>query len=63
MIINRKIIFCLFLGFVLVSISAVGFVPASQAKNDTDETLKIALLPILDAFPFYVAQEEGYFKE
>jgi len=63
MIINRKIIFCLFLGFVLVSISAVGFAPASQAKNDTDETLKIALLPILDAFPFYVAQEEGYFKE
>ncbi|MBW1943484.1 MAG: ABC transporter substrate-binding protein, partial [Deltaproteobacteria bacterium] len=25
--------------------------------------LKVALLPILDVFPFYVAQKEGYFEE
>ena len=28
----------------------------------THQALKIALLPILDAFPFYVAQERGYFE-
>ena len=28
----------------------------------THQALKIALLPILDTFPFYVAQERGYFE-
>jgi NitT/TauT family transport system substrate-binding protein len=28
----------------------------------THQELKIALLPILDTFPFYVAQERGYFE-
>ena len=32
---------------------------AQQGKKA--ESLKVALLPILDAFPFYVAESEGYF--
>jgi NitT/TauT family transport system substrate-binding protein len=33
------------------------------AKNDSgNKEIKIALLPILDAFPFYVAEEKGYFS-
>lgn len=34
---------------------------AQQTSNT--ETLKVALLPILDAFPCYVAETKGYFKE
>ena len=35
---------------------------AAQPGN-TAEPLKIALLPILDAFPYYVAESEGYFAD
>ena len=34
---------------------------AQQGKKA--ESLKVALLPILDAFPFYVAESEGYFVD
>jgi len=34
---------------------------AQQLKNA--KLLKVALLPILDAFPFYVAESEGYFAD
>jgi NitT/TauT family transport system substrate-binding protein len=34
---------------------------AMNPKNGGE--LKVALLPILDSFPFYVAKAEGYFKE
>lgn len=32
-------------------------------ENAPDPTLNMALLPILDVLPFYVAQENGYFEE
>jgi NitT/TauT family transport system substrate-binding protein len=32
-----------------------------QAEEDTN--LKVALLPILDVLPFYVAQQQGYFED
>jgi NitT/TauT family transport system substrate-binding protein len=34
---------------------------AQQASHS--EPLRIALLPILDALPYYVAEARGYFKE
>jgi NitT/TauT family transport system substrate-binding protein len=34
--------------------------PPAEAENQKD-TLKIALLPILDVLPFYVAEAEGFF--
>jgi len=34
--------------------------PARQAEEDT--TLKVGLLPIMDALPFFVAQQQGYFE-
>ncbi len=40
--------------------------PASAALAETDaelETLRMALIPVLDVLPFFIAQEEGYFAE
>jgi NitT/TauT family transport system substrate-binding protein len=36
---------------------------SSAAKPPAPVNLKIAVLPILDALPMYVAQEKGYFEE
>ena len=38
---------------------------ASQGSEAAQEpvTLRLALLPIVDALPFYVAEKQGYFKE
>ena len=50
------------LSFLIVLIIVAGFqseINAQQGKKA--ESLKVALLPILDAFPFYVAASEGYF--
>ena len=50
--------------FLIILISIAGFhseIGAQQGKKA--ETLKVALLPILDAFPFYVAESEGYFVD
>jgi NitT/TauT family transport system substrate-binding protein len=46
------------LGLVLLG-AACG--PAQQKGEDT--TLKVGLLPIMDALPFFVAQEQGYFAD
>jgi len=35
----------------------------SPAATSEDPTLKIAVLPILDALPMYVAEAQGYFKD
>jgi NitT/TauT family transport system substrate-binding protein len=43
-----------------VLLSACGGAAAPAAKEDP--TLKIAVLPILDALPMYVADAQGYFK-
>ena len=37
--------------------------PLAAEKTSEKEALKIALLPILDSFPFYVAEEKGYFNK
>jgi NitT/TauT family transport system substrate-binding protein len=42
-------------------LSACGGAAAPAAKEDP--TLKIAVLPILDALPMYVANAQGYFKD
>ncbi|MFH1489333.1 MAG: ABC transporter substrate-binding protein [Pseudomonadota bacterium] len=40
----------------------LGFPPCLDAREKGDEKgLKVALLPILDSLPFYVAESEGYF--
>ncbi len=36
---------------------------APSAAQDETPTLRLGLLPILDALPFYVAESEGYFSE
>ncbi len=44
---------------VLLSACGGATVPAAQE----DPTLKIAVLPIIDALPMYVAEAQGYFKD
>ena len=47
----------------LIALTVIaGFAPESMAQQlKNAKSLKVALLPILDAFPFYVAESEGYF--
>ena len=50
--------------FLIIVISIAGFhleTGAQQGKKAAP--LKVALLPILDVFPFYVAESEGYFVD
>jgi NitT/TauT family transport system substrate-binding protein len=48
----------------IISITMAGFHSEIGAQQDQKaEPLKIALLPILDVFPFYVAESEGYFAD
>ena len=54
----RTTVIILVLSAVLLS-ACGGAAPAAQE----DPTLKIAVLPILDALPMYVADAQGYFKE
>ena len=54
----RKTIIVLVLFAALLS-ACGGAAPAGQE----DPTLKIAVLPILDALPMYVAEAQGYFKD
>jgi NitT/TauT family transport system substrate-binding protein len=54
----RKPVIVLVLFAVLLS-ACGGAAPAAQE----DPTLKIAVLPILDALPMYVADAQGYFKD
>ena len=49
-------------GLLVVLMVAGGFSMGLGARVDpTENSLKVALLPILDTFPFYVAEAQGYF--
>lgn len=58
---NHKIRIALF----MVAVASYIYSPASihAQQSSQAEILKIALLPILDAFPCYVAAEKGYFRQ
>jgi len=45
---------------IVVMLVSVGLMPACGEKEP--EKLRIGLLPIIDSLPFYVAEQEGYFK-
>jgi NitT/TauT family transport system substrate-binding protein len=50
------------IGLLTVLVIMAGFPTGLFAQTvRTSNSLKVALLPILDTFPFYVAQEQGYF--
>lgn len=44
-------------------VSLLGMILTSCASTPEPATLRMAVLPILDALPMYVAQEKGYFEE
>ena len=48
------------LAFIILSL-LLGVVGCGGQKEP--ETVRLALLPILDALPMYVAEEQGYFEE
>jgi NitT/TauT family transport system substrate-binding protein len=48
----------------IIVISIAGFHSETSAQQEKKAApLKVALLPILDVFPFYVAESEGYFVD
>ena len=47
--------------FIVIATAVIGISSCAQSSAP-DPTLKMALLPILDSLPAYVAQQEGYFK-
>src|SRR5512140_212615 len=47
----------------LVILAALMLSACAPAVAPEDPTLKIAVLPILDALPRYVAEAQGYFKD
>jgi NitT/TauT family transport system substrate-binding protein len=49
--------------FVLVLFAVLLSACGGAAPTQEDPTLKIAVLPILDALPMYVADAQGYFKD
>lgn len=49
----------LWLGAIAFALTAC----APQASAPQEQQLKVGVLPILDALPMYVAEQEGYFKE
>ena len=50
-------------GFIIVAILSGGFLAPPQTPAADTKPLQIALLPILDSFPFYVAEAKGYFEK
>ncbi|MBK7319757.1 ABC transporter substrate-binding protein [Candidatus Villigracilis affinis] len=50
------------LALVIIALLAVACAPATAAPQET-VTLKIAVLPIIDTLPMYVAQQEGLFAK
>ena len=55
---RKSLVVVLMLGVLLSACS-----PAAGPGAAEDPTLKIAVLPILDALPMYVAEAQGYFKD
>jgi NitT/TauT family transport system substrate-binding protein len=58
--IQRKIPLWTFIGLALLASFAT---PIQSEAREQDKTLRVALLPILDALPFYVAEANGYFSQ
>ncbi len=52
---KRWLLFLLALALVLPTMTA--------CQKQEDSSLKVALLPIMDALPYYVAQQKGYFAD
>ncbi len=50
---------------VFAAIAILGLVPTSCQSEETEEstTLRVALLPIMQTLPFYIAEQNGYFSD
>ncbi len=52
-----------YLWIFITLVALLGLTLTSCATSPEPATLRLAVLPILDALPMYVAQEQGYFEE
>ena len=52
-----------YLWIFITLVELLGLTLTSCATSPEPATLRLAVLPILDALPMYVAQEQGYFDE
>lgn len=50
------------IGGLILMVLVVTGINACESRHGVPETLRIAVLPILDTLPLYVAKEEGYFS-
>ena len=53
----------LMIGLIAASVVFAGCRPAAPSAPAEDPSLKLGLLPVLEALPMYVADAQGYFKE
>ena len=59
----KRFLYHPFVATLLLSLWIFNLMPATAGQAAESRPLKIALLPILDALPFYVAEKNGYFHE
>lgn len=57
----KKVSPAIFIAIFVIMPVITGISTESSAQQPKNKVLKVALLPILDAFPYYVAESEGYF--
>jgi NitT/TauT family transport system substrate-binding protein len=59
----KRLAFSVFAALILLSLSLTACAPQSQPASSAAKpvSIKIAVLPIIDALPLYVAQKQGYF--
>jgi NitT/TauT family transport system substrate-binding protein len=60
---NKRTKFLLFLSFILIGILSVSCGNGQSEQASEPVTIRVAVLPILDTLPMYVAQQEGLFSE
>jgi NitT/TauT family transport system substrate-binding protein len=59
---KKKLLVCI-IGFLSLYLLMPAVIIGAEIDADGSRTLRMALLPIPDVLPVYVAQERGYFKE
>lgn len=59
----KRLLCHLFVVSLFLSLGIFNLMPVTDSQAAESRPLKIALLPILDALPFYVAEKNGYFHE
>lgn len=60
---RQKLAYSSLMLILLALLALAGCAPQAAPATNQPVVVRIAMLPIIDALPFYVAQEQGYFTE